>query len=581
MIKYICKHCDGLLCESSTCPVCGNRTEIYSTAIYYCPECNVPCFDEECPVHHTKNIEIGKDLRPVFAQERLLIEVLLHKPMEYAGESVWSTASNIFWVDGKKVTFSISELKKTNSDYVIQELQKYAQDNQQFVDHDFDNEHIQRFIEINQFRLNQITEEAINHIKKISTGFGPDEIFVSFSGGKDSTVTSNLVLRAFGTEKVVHIYGDTTLEYPESEKYLAEFRKCFPQTPILIAKNREQKFDDLCDVVGPPSRVMRWCCTVFKTGAITKKIEQVFGDRKQLLSFQGIRRAESVSRSKYERDSRSSKISKQLVSSPIIDWLDFDVWLYLLSNHLPFNNAYRQGFSRVGCWCCPNNSGWSEFLSSIYMPEEYKKFHEMLYSFAKRVGKPDWEEYVNDGGWKARQGGNGLEYSKNAVVTFKPCALEENAYNFELSRPISEMLYTLFKPFGDLNFDLGNKRLNEVYVLDKKTKDPILKLSGRLGSKTLRITVLKKVGMFKYPKTTEQALNNQITKFQTCIACGYCQAVCRFNALKVTNTVPGNVSNQTVRYTINSDMCRSCMECITHFDGGCYMKKVLRVKKAG
>ena len=143
------------------------------------------------------------------------------------------------------------------------------------------------------------------------------------------------------------------------------------------------------------------------------------------------------------------------------------------------------------------------------------------------------------------------------------------------------MLYTLFKPFGDLNFDLGNKRLNEVYVLDKKTKDPILKLSGRLGSKTLRITVLKKVGMFKYPKTTEQALNNQITKFQTCIACGYCQAVCRFNALKVTNTVPGNVSNQTVRYTINSDMCRSCMECITHFDGGCYMKKVLRVKKAG
>jgi len=581
MIKYICKNCDGLLCESSTCPVCGNRTEIYSTAIYYCPECNAPCFDEECPVHHTKNKEIGKDLRPVFAQERLLIEVLLHRPMEFAGKSVWSTASNIYWVDGKKITFSISELKKTNPDYVIQELQKYAEGNQQFVDHDFDNEHIQKFIEINQFRLNQITEEAINHIKKISTGFGPDEIFVSFSGGKDSTVTSNLVLRAFGTEKVVHIYGDTTLEYPESEKYLAEFRKRFPQTPILVAKNREQKFDDLCDVVGPPSRVLRWCCTVFKTGAITKKIEQVFGDRKQLLSFQGIRRAESVSRSKYDRDSRSSKISKQLVSSPIIDWLDFDVWLYLLSNHLPFNNAYRQGFSRVGCWCCPNNSGWSEFLSSIYMPEEYEKFHEMLYSFAKRVGKPDWKEYVNDGGWKARQGGNGLEYSKNAVVTFKPCALEENAYNFELSRPISETLYTLFKPFGDLNFDLGNKRLNEVYVLDKKTKDPILKLSGRLGSKTLRITVLKKVGMFKYPKTTEQALNNQITKFQTCIACGYCQAVCRFNALKVINTEPGNVSNQTVRYMINSDMCRSCMECVTHFDGGCYMKKVLRVKKAG
>lgn len=581
MIKYICKHCDGLLCESSICPVCGNRTEIYSTAIYYCSECNAPCFEEECPVHHSKNKEIGKDLRPVFAQERLLIEVLLGKPMEFAGKSVWSTASNTFWVNGGKVTFSISDLKKADPKLVIQELEKYKDANQQFVDHDFDNEHIQKFIEINRYRLNQITEEAINHIKEISKGFEIDEMFVSFSGGKDSTVTSNLVLRAFGTEKIVHIYGDTTLEYPESEKYLSEFRKLYPQTPILVAKNRDQQFNDLCEVVGPPSRVMRWCCTVFKTGAITKKIEQVFGDRKQLLSFQGIRRAESVSRSKYDRDSRNSKISKQLVSSPIIDWLNFDVWLYILSNHLPFNNAYRQGFSRVGCWCCPNNSGWSEFLSSIYMPEEYAKFHEMLYSFAKNVGKPDWKEYVDQGGWKARQGGNGLEYSKNAVVSFKPCALEANSYNFELSRPISEMLYTLFKPFGELNFDLGNKRLNEVYLLDKNTKEPILKLSGRLGSRTLRVTVLKKVGMFKYPKTTEQALNNQITKFQTCIACGYCQSVCRFNALKVTNTEPGNVSNKTVRYTINSDMCRSCMECVTHFDGGCYMKKVLRVKKAG
>lgn len=272
MIKYICKHCDGLLCESSICPVCGNRTEIYSTAIYYCSECNAPCFEEECPVHHSKNKEIGKDLRPVFAQERLLIEVLLGKPMEFAGKSVWSTASNTFWVNGGKVTFSISDLKKADPKLVIQELEKYKDANQQFVDHDFDNEHIQKFIEINRYRLNQITEEAINHIKEISKGFEIDEMFVSFSGGKDSTVTSNLVLRAFGTEKIVHIYGDTTLEYPESEKYLSEFRKLYPQTPILVAKNRDQQFNDLCEVVGPPSRVMRWCCTVFKTGAITKKM---------------------------------------------------------------------------------------------------------------------------------------------------------------------------------------------------------------------------------------------------------------------------------------------------------------------
>ena len=157
--------------------------------------------------------------------------------------------------------------------------------------------------------------------------------------------------------------------------------------------------------------------------------------------------------------------------------------------------------------------------------------------------------------------------------------MEEDAYNFDLSKPITEDLYTLFKPFGILNFELGNKRLNEVYVLNKTTGNPVLKLSGRIGTTLLKITILDKSGIFKSKKITEQLLNDQVTKYQTCIGCAYCQAVCRFNALKVVNTQPGNVSNSSIRYTIDSDMCKGCLECVTHFDGGCYMKKVLRVKK--
>lgn len=389
-----------------------------------------------------------------------------------------------------------------------------------------DNEHIKSFVDLNKVRLNTITDEAIGYIKEKVKDYDLTSIFVSFSGGKDSTVTSDLVMKALETEKVLHFYGDTTLEYPGSVKYLLEFRKRFPKTPILTAMNKTQDFYDLCEVVGPPSRVMRWCCTVFKTGAITKGIEGTYKNQKKILSFQGIRRAESKSRSKYERDSTNSKITKQMVASPIIDWLDFDVWLYILGNHLPFNNAYRQGFARVGCWCCPNNSSWSEYLSSIYMPEEYKKFHDMLYNFAQKVGKEDWKDYVDDGKWKARQGGNGMEYSKNTVVSFKPCALEADSFNFELKRPISEELYTLFKPFGKLDFDMGNKRLNEVYVLDRVNGNPILKLTGRLNTTTLRITIMSKTGMFRNQATAEQALNGQITKYQMCIGCGYCQSVC-------------------------------------------------------
>ena len=357
------------------------------------------------------------------------------------------------------------------------------------------------------------------------------------------------------------------------------FRKEHPRTPLLTARNIDQDFNDLCDVVGPPSRVLRWCCTVFKTGAITKKIEATFRDKKRILSFQGIRRSESTSRSKYDRDSANSKIGKQVSASPIIDWLDFDIWLYLLSNHISFNEAYRQGFTRVGCWCCPNNGHWAELLSSVYMPDMYNQWHKKLYDFATKTGKEDPESYVEDGSWKARQGGNGLEYSKNALISWKPCVLENNAYNYELVKPISKDLYTLFKPFGFLNYEMGNKRLNEVYVLSKVDGNPLLKLSGRIGSKNLKVTILSKKGPFKNDKNAKNVIDNQITKYQTCIGCAYCQAVCKFNALKVINTEPGNVSNNSIRYTINSDMCVGCLECVKHFDGGCYMKKVLRVKK--
>jgi phosphoadenosine phosphosulfate reductase len=138
------------------------------------------------------------------------------------------------------------------------------------------------------------------------------------------------------------------------------------------------------------------------------------------------------------------------------------------------------------------------------------------------------------------------------------------------------MLYELFKPFGDINYEMGNKRLNEVYVLDKKTSQPIFKLTGKIGSTELKVTILKKDGKYKLRKIVESYIKCQITKFQTCIACSACQSVCRFDALTVNNLDPDVVQNKSIHYTINPNKCVGCLECVTHFDSGCYMKKVLR-----
>ena len=579
MIKYICKNCNNLECESSTCPVCNGRTVIESTKIFWSRQFNVPSFFERDYGSNEINKYIGTDLRPVFPEERLLIEVLLNKPMEFADMSIWNVGGSNYVINGEKISLNYKKLSRSNPNEIISEISKYSSDNEKYVKEYLNSCAIKNFIELNKSRLDIITVEALNYVKDISRNYDINEMFVSFSGGKDSTVTSDVVTKSLGTKKILHIFGDTTLEYPETLKYVSRLKQSHKDLPLLVAKNSDQEFNNLCDVIGPPSRVMRWCCTVFKTGAIAKKIEMTFKDKKRILSFQGIRRNESSSRSKYERETNSPKIAKQLVASPIIDWLDFDVWLYILSNGLDFNNAYRLGFSRVGCWCCPNNSNWAGFLASVYMNKEHEIFYEHLYSFAKKIGKEDWKEYIDEGKWKARQGGNGLAASKNTIVSFKPCVLEENSINFDLTRPIDETLYTFFKPFGIIDFNIGNKRLNEVYILDRKTNEPILKVSGKIGKTELKVSFLRFDSIFKNLSTAENLIKCQITKFQTCIACSGCQSACKYNALKVINLEKGSVSNKTVLYTINENKCIGCLHCVTHYDSGCYMKKVLRIKK--
>ena len=580
MIKYECRKCDGLICETSICPVCNERTYINKSEIFYCDNCNTPLFDKICPICNSEARYFGTDVRPVFAEERLLLECILDKPFAFTEKSVWNTSGNNYYVNGEKIKFVIKDVvNEKNTDEIRTKIEQNKEKNKIYEDNFLKQNYIINFIKANRIRYNSIVTEAHEYIKKVSQKYDYDSMFVSFSGGKDSTVTSDLVINALNNEMIIHIYGDTTLEYPETGVYLEEFRKIHPRTPMLIAKNKDQDFNELCKVIGPPSRMMRWCCTIFKTGSITRKIDSTFKNKIKILTFQGLRRNESIARSKYDRESNGAKITKQQTVAPIIDWLDFDVWLYILTRNIPFNNAYKKGFSRVGCWCCPNNSYWSEYLSNIYMNEQYTKFHNILVDFAKQVGKPDPKEYVSSGGWKARQGGNGLNYSNNAILSFKPCVLEENAYNFELNKPITETLYELFKPFGLLDFNIGNKRLGEVYVLGKKDKQPLLKLTGKIGQNLLKVSVLRETAVFCNPKINEMLIKNQITKFQTCIGCMACESVCKYNAISIRHNEMQKGEKFNISYTIDEKKCVGCLECVKHFSGGCYMKKVLRTKQ--
>lgn len=551
---------------------CGEKP-VMSMTLYWCSKCNVPMYEEYCPECGSKGEYIATDIRPVFPEEKVLLALLLdiEDPLCFENSSVWNN-TNYYFIDGERLQVSIKEFNSKSLE-AIKVIKKKYDTYISDIDYTKFDAIIQKFIEVNQDRYNVITDEAISFVQGYKDRYSLQDMFVSFSGGKDSTVTSDIVRRAFSSNKVYHIFGDTTLEFPLTEEYRKRFAR---EHRLLLAKNYEKNFEDLCEQIGPPSRVMRWCCTVFKTGAITQTITSAFKNKTNILSFQGIRHNESSSRSKYDKESKSPKITKQTVVAPIIEWTDFDVWLYILTTGIDFNESYRLGYSRVGCWCCPNNGAWSEFLSKVHMYDQYVHWREILVNFAKKIDKPDPEEYIDQGGWKARQGGNGIDIAERSVISYEPCATESNAYNYELQRPITPEFYELFKPFGYIDTQLGNERLGEVYVLDKKGK-VVLVLQGRIGSTKLKVTIKnERLAGAANLKVAEGKVQCQLTKYQMCIGCKACESVCKHNAVRIKELDDGTLS-----YKIDNEKCTRCTECVNHFSAGCYVRKVLTIKREG
>lgn len=181
---------------------------------------------------------LAADLRPVFPEERLLLELLLgKKPFSYVDKSVWASNSR-YYIDGKSLSISSKTFQEADTDVLRQKIEQYkGQNTYEYFDH-----HIAHFVNANQLRLHYLKDEAYSFIKKAAEKFDEEHIVLSFSGGKDSTVTADIVIKALSNPSLVHIFGDTTLEFPSTIKYATRYRENHPLAIFQIAKNREQVF---------------------------------------------------------------------------------------------------------------------------------------------------------------------------------------------------------------------------------------------------------------------------------------------------------------------------------------------------
>ncbi|WP_415932415.1 phosphoadenosine phosphosulfate reductase family protein [Phascolarctobacterium faecium] len=569
-----CTQCN-IETNDTVCPICGVTTiEDLPVEVYWCNNCCVPVIQTTnqadkgiCPICGRTTKYLAADLRPVFPEERILLESLLG--MEHdtlLKKSIWAN-NNRYYIDGKSMTLPNSIYQITDTSKITEELYK----RQNEVTYSFFDDNIKDFVFANSARLNYIKDEAYAFIQKEASKFPEENIVVSFSGGKDSTVTADLAVKALSNPSLVHIFGDTTLEFPSTIEYAHRFRDAHPDAIFQIAKNDEQNFYDVCEDIGPPARMMRWCCSMFKTGPITRIINSLYRSQ-QILTFYGIRKSESVSRSKYNRiedSSDSVKIQQQTVASPIFFWKDIDIWLYLLAEKVDFNDAYRLGYDRVGCWCCPNNNSRAQFLSKIYMPEQSKRWRDFLIGFAQKIGKPDPEVYVDTGKWKARQGGNGLASASDVKIKFTNCTSEDHAKIYRLIRPFDDELVGMFVPFGRVAPELGKKLLHEVIVLDSKTNVPILSLQPYSQDGYEYAVKVRTMNVADH-EDLQRMVSYQIRKFNACRKCLKCESLCRVGAITINN----------FGYFIDPQKCVHCKTCMTakYLDGGCMMDKYLRTK---
>lgn len=289
--------------------------------------------------------------------------------------------------------------------------------------------------------------------------FGTDGVYVSFSGGKDSTVLLHIVRDMYPDVEAVFV--NTGLEYPEIQKFV----KTFDNVMILRPKMR---FDDVIKTYGypliskevsqrlyefrrnPNSNKKKWaadgdygkgsrfslqkwipmreikipishmCCAVMKKKPV-KDFEKQFGKKPILATMAD----ESVQRTTmWLRYGCNALESNRPRSMPMSFWTEQDVLQYIKENNLPIASVYGDivsrdsdgheysselvqggklyttGCHRTGCIFCAFGCHLEKEPSRF---QRLKETHPRQYEYCIGGG-----EYDQDGIWKPNKQGLGM-----------------------------------------------------------------------------------------------------------------------------------------------------------------------------
>ena len=426
---------------------------------------------------------------------------------------------------------------------------------------------VEKVVDRNKKALFTLENEALDFIERVYRTYKKRGYLfsVAFSGGKDSQAVLDLVTRALPLEDIVVAFSDTTMElsytYDSMERTKEEYSKKYPNLRFCLSKPHKSALD-LWKEFGPPSRFHRWCCTAIKNAPFARTLREitVANNKNKIVVFDGVRAEESTRRSTYERINEGKKHISQINAEVIRDWNVSEVFLYSYYRNLGMNAGYRHGLSRIGCVVCPCASNWSEFI--LYQLEKSLMDAHLgiLRDYTKELGikgPQKTEEYIAQGQWKKRAGGEGISnLDKHLEIIAKKDTLLG-----VIKGPDTDLLEWL-KTVGDVFYtnEQGKTITGEIRVREATHPFSVIDSAGK------KVVDVYTAG----DKIFESRIRRVFYKSAYCAHCGVCEIECISGAIEI---IPET--------KIKSELCTHCGNCLYFVEKGCLVAKSLQMAEGG